>query len=52
MTTTTRTPDIPATVPAPPCGPDCVYLDDACRCYHGEPAPPAPAWMDRIVPPF
>ena len=53
--TTTSTPNTPAThTPATECGPDCVYIEGACRCYHGEPAPaqPAIAWTDSIVAPF
>ena len=53
--TTTCTPNAPATdTPAPECGPDCIYIDGACRCYHGEAAPsePAPAWADDFTIPF
>ena len=32
--TTTPKPSAPAK-PAPQCGPDCVYMDGACRCYYG-----------------
>ncbi len=35
-----------------PCGPDCIYVEDACRCYHGEPAPVGPAWLSHIKPAF
>ena len=49
--TTTPNPSAPAT-PAPQCGPDCVYIDGACRCYYGEPAPAQPRWAVSIVPPF
>jgi hypothetical protein len=36
-----------------PCGPDCAYLDDACRCYHGETdTTPLPAGLADITLPF
>jgi hypothetical protein len=53
--TTTHTPNLPAaSIPAVECGPDCVYIDGACRCYYGEvvAAQPAPRWMKDIVPTF
>ncbi len=35
------------------CGPGCVYLDGACRCYHGETATqPEPESVRDLVPPF
>ncbi|HVB45653.1 MAG TPA: hypothetical protein VNF47_23510 [Streptosporangiaceae bacterium] len=49
--TTTSIPDTTAT-PGTGCGPDCIIIDGACRCYHGEPAQPAPAWMDNLTVPF
>ena len=55
MTPTTRTPNVPATsIPAPECGPDCVYIDGTCRCYHGEPTTTqfTSLELNRVVPPF
>lgn len=56
MTTTSTIPDIPAVTdhPCTGCGPDCVYIDGACRCYHGEaiPAELVLAWMQDIAIPF
>jgi hypothetical protein len=48
MTASTTT---PATEP---CGYDCVYLDDSCRCYHSErvPAEFGEASLNDLVPPF
>jgi hypothetical protein len=41
------------TAAEPTCG-DCAYLDGACRCRHGEPAPTrfTIPWPNDIVPPF
>jgi hypothetical protein len=51
--TTTRTPNPPADVQGAECGPDCIYLDGACRCYHGEPATdPLVQQLRGIQPPF
>ena len=52
MAATPTTPNL-ADLPDTGCGPDCIYIDGACRCYHGEPAePPEPDWMTDIDPPF
>jgi len=40
--------------PPVPCGPDCLYIDGACRCYHGESVPADfdnPA-LNNLTPPF
>lgn len=51
MTTTTTA--LTTDDPASPCGPDCIYLDGACRCRHGEiDTTPMPAELASIVPPF
>jgi hypothetical protein len=35
------------------CGLDCVYLDGACRCHHGESdTTPFPASLEGIEPPY
>ena len=55
MTTT----PYPSSVPDPAasdsgCGPDCVFLDGACRCYEGEAVPTGSRfrWMDHVAPVF
>lgn len=41
----TTTPDI-LDVGQPECGPDCIYIDGACRCFEGGPSSsPDPEWV-------
>jgi hypothetical protein len=48
----------PSNAPAPAsesgCGPDCVFLACACRCYEGEAVPDGSEfrWMDHVAPVF
>jgi len=53
MSTTPHT-QLPATDPYAGCGPDCVYIDGTCRCYHGEPTTTqfTSLELNRVVPPF
>ncbi len=52
MTATPNPPEAPGIL-EPGCGPDCVSVGGACRCYVWETVTePGPEWMDNIVPPF
>ena len=50
----TASPDTPTRpdIDLGPCGPDCVYIEGACRCYHGEAASAVPAWLRHVEPVF
>ena len=51
MTIIPNTQDV-AGQPDSPCGPDCIYIDGACRCYASALASVEPDWMAVIKLPF
>ena len=52
----TATPDTPGfgtiTNHQTGCGSECIVIDGACRCYHGEPAGPDLDWWTDLDPPY